>query len=182
MWVFAYGSLLWNPGFNVAEQRVARLAGYARSFCMRSIHHRGTEADPGLVLALDEQEGASCQGLAMRVAPGEEGQTLQYLRDRELISSAYLEREVTLGLENGTMITALAYVIDPVHVQYCGGLPLEEQAQIIAQAVGGRGPNFEYLYNTAQQLHDLCLADDDLDWLAFRVKAIRAESLGVVND
>ena len=62
MWVFGYGSLLWNPGFEVAEQVIARLPGYARSFCMRSIHHRGTEDNPGLVLALDEQPDHACEG------------------------------------------------------------------------------------------------------------------------
>ena len=174
MWVFAYGSLLWNPGFDVAERVVARLAGYARSFCMRSIHHRGTETAPGLVLALDAQAEASCEGLALRVPDGQAAGTLAYLRERELISSAYLEHHVTLSLDDGRDVTALAYVIDPDHVQYCGGLPLEEQAQIIARSHGGRGPNSEYLFNTAQQLNDLCLADDDLDWLADRVQRLLA--------
>jgi len=94
MWVFGYGSLLWNPGFPVATSVVATLPGYARSFCMRSIHHRGSVADPGLVLALDEQVGAACEGLALAVAEGHEDQTLTMLRERELISSAYLERDL----------------------------------------------------------------------------------------
>ena len=174
MWVFGYGSLLWNPGFDVAEEVTATLSGYARSFCMRSIHHRGSEAEPGLVLALDEAEGAICNGVALRVAPGTEEATLAYLRERELISSAYLERMLDIELDGGRTVSAVTYVIDPDHVQYCGGLPLEEQAQIIAQAVGGRGPNFEYLFNTAQHLHALGVADDDLDWLARRVAALRA--------
>ncbi len=174
MWVFGYGSLLWDPGFDVAESTVARLPGYARSFCMRSIHHRGTEADPGLVLALDAADGASCQGLALRVAGGQETRTLDYLRERELISSAYLERMLDVRLADGRQVPAVTYVIDPDHVQYCGGLPLEEQAHIIAHAHGGRGPNSEYLFNTAAHLHALGLADDDLDWLSMRVRAILA--------
>ena len=174
MWVFAYGSLLWNPGFPVAEQAVASLEGYARSFCMRSIHHRGTIEEPGLVLALDAQSGAACQGLALRVAPADADETLAYLRERELVSAAYVERIVRLSLADGRQIAALAYVIDAEHVQYCGGLPLEEQAQIIAYAHGGRGPNSEYLFNTAQHLQELCLADDDLDWLSNRVTALLA--------
>lgn len=141
---------------------------------MRSIHHRGTDEDPGLVLALDEAPGASCEGVALRAEPGQEAETLAYLRERELISSAYLEREVDLSLVDGRTVRALAYVIDATHVQYCGGLPLEEQAQIIARAVGGRGPNTEYLYNTASHLHELGLADPDLDWLVRRVQAICA--------
>ena len=174
MWVFGYGSLLWNPGFEVAAEVPATLSGYARSFCMRSIHHRGTDAEPGLVLALDEQDGALCNGVALQVAAGTEEATLAYLRKRELISSAYLERMLEIALEDGAVVTAVTYVIDPDHVQYCGGLPLEEQAQIIAHAVGGRGPNSEYLFNTAQHLESLGVADPDLNWLSRRVAAIRA--------
>jgi cation transport protein ChaC len=172
MWVFGYGSLLWNPGFEVAEQVIARLPDYARSFCMWSIHHRGSEEEPGLVLALDAHEGASCEGVALRVAEGREAETLTYLRERELISSAYVEQEVTLDLVDGRHVSALAYVINQDHVQYCAGMPLEEQAQVIAKATGGRGPNTEYLYNTAAHLGELGLADADLDWLVRRVRAI----------
>ena len=68
LWVFGYGSLIWDPGFPVAERRIATLKGWHRSFCMRSIHHRGTVEKPGLVLALDRAEGASCTGVAFRVA------------------------------------------------------------------------------------------------------------------
>lgn len=174
MWVFGYGSLLWNPGFDVAEQQLARLADYHRSFCMRSIHHRGTEEDPGLVLALDEAKGAECLGLALRVQPGQETQTLEYLRERELISSAYIERDLQVDLTNGQTVMAVTYVIDPDHVQYCGGLPLEEQAQIIAKAVGGRGPNTEYLFNTTDHLDSLGIDDADLQWLNARVRALCA--------
>jgi cation transport protein ChaC len=174
MWVFGYGSLLWNPGFDVAESVVGRLDGYARSFCMRSIHHRGTDEDPGLVLALDEAEGAGCEGVALRVVDGREDETLAYLRERELISSAYLEKQVPIALSDGRTISAYAYVIDETHVQYCGGLPLEDQAQIIATAVGGRGPNTEYLFNTAAHLNQIGLEDADLDWLVQRVKTLCA--------
>ncbi|MCB4455757.1 gamma-glutamylcyclotransferase [Leisingera sp. McT4-56] len=174
MWVFGYGSLLWNPGFPVARREVAVLHGYARSFCMSSIHHRGSEEKPGLVLALDAVEDAHCKGIALAVEGGHEEQTLAELRERELISSAYLERDLEVELGDGSMVTAVTYVIDPHHVQYCGGLSLEEQAQIIAHAVGGRGPNTEYLYNTAEHLAEIGLHDSDLDWLAGRVREITA--------
>ncbi len=172
LWVFGYGSLLWNPGFEVAERALARLDGYHRSFCMRSIHHRGTEEAPGLVLALDEAAGAHCTGLALRAAPGTEDATLAYLRERELISSAYLERRLPVHLDDGRSIEALCYVIDADHWQYCGALPLEEQARIIRHAVGGRGPNAEYLHNTAEHLAELGINDTELMWLCNRVRAL----------
>lgn len=172
LWVFGYGSLIWHPGFPVAERAVARLEGWHRSFCMRSIHHRGTVEAPGLVLALDRAEGAHCDGVAFRVEPGAEAETIAALRERELVSSAYLEVTLPLQLADGRAVEALAYVIDPDHVQYCGGLPLEEQAGIIAQAVGGRGPNRDYLWSTAAHLAELGIADADLDWLAARVRGM----------
>lgn len=176
MWVFGYGSLIWNPDFPVAERQIARLDGWHRSFCMHSIHHRGTEAAPGLVLALDAADGASCEGVAFRVAPGAEEPTLAALRERELISAAYLETRQSLALRDGRQVEALAYVIDPAHVQYAGGLSLQAQADIIARAIGGRGPNWEYLYNTADHLAQLGIADPDLGWLAGRVRQIRANA------
>ncbi|XDA99331.1 gamma-glutamylcyclotransferase [Sulfitobacter sp. LCG007] len=174
MWVFGYGSLLWNPGFPVAAAVVARLPGYARSFCMRSIHHRGTETEPGLVLALDEDAGHVCEGVALAVEEGHEASTLDYLRERELISSAYVECERDIDLADGRRVRALVYVINRDHVQYCGGLPLEEQAEIIARARGGMGPNAEYLFNTAAHLSQIGLHDPDLEWLSSRVRALVA--------
>ncbi|MEO9865756.1 MAG: gamma-glutamylcyclotransferase [Yoonia sp.] len=169
-WVFGYGSLLWNPGFEPAEKVRATLKGYHRSFCMLSIHHRGTDDDPGLVLALDEAD-ATCTGLALRVDDAHADNVLAYLRERELVSSAYLEKHVTLHADDGRDIEALAYVINPGHVQYCQ-FDLEKQAQIIATAVGGRGPNTEYLYNTADLLAELKIPDSDMDWLVTRVREI----------
>ncbi len=173
MWVFGYGSLLWNPGFEYEEKLVATLPGWHRSFCMRSIHHRGTEKDPGLVLALDAAEQANCQGLALSVASQNQAATLEYLRERELISSAYLEKTLGIELSDGRRVEAVTYVIDPHHVQYCH-LEMEEQAQIIAKAVGGRGPNTEYLHNTASHLGELGIEDADLDWLSARVRELSA--------
>ncbi len=178
MWVFGYGSLLWNPGFEYVDTALARLDGYQRSFCMRSIHHRGTTEHPGLVLALDQKAGVNCDGLAFRVAKSAEATTLAYLRERELISSAYLEKTVTVTLRSGQRVSALAYVIDPNHVQYCGALPLAEQAQIIAAAKGGMGPNSEYLFNTVAQITKLGLEDADLQWLVAQVRSLNDDPLG----
>lgn len=172
MWVFGYGSLIWNPEFPVAEARIARVHGWRRSFCMRSIHHRGTEDAPGLVLALDAAAGHHCDGVAFRVASGAETETLTLLRERELISSAYLEAQVQAEWAEGSGCTALVYVIDRDHWQYCGGLDLEEQAQIIARASGGRGHNRDYLWSTAAHLAELGISDPELEWLASRVSSL----------
>ncbi len=172
LWVFGYGSLIWNPGFAHGARRLATLPGYHRSFCMRSIHHRGTPERPGLVLALDAAPGAQCDGLAFEV-PGEiAAETLEYLRARELISAAYLERGERVALEDGREVAAVTYVIDRAHPQYCGGLALEDQAAIIARAAGGMGRNRDYLESTARHLDALGIGDADLRWLAERVAAL----------
>jgi len=169
LWVFAYGSLMWNPEFDPEETAIATLDGWARSFCMWSIHHRGSEAEPGLVLALDAREGAACRGLALRVRAEEADAVLAALRERELISSAYIERRLPLRLDDGREVEAVAFVIDPEHVQYCL-LPAEEQARIITRATGGRGPNRDYLWSTADRLDALGIADAELTALAERVR------------
>lgn len=172
LWVFGYGSLMWHPGFEHSETAVARLPGYQRSFCMRSIHHRGTSDDPGLVLALDQKTDASCDGLALRVTSGSEEVTIAYLRERELISSAYLETYLPVELRDGRKIQVLTFVVDTDHVQYCQGIPLTEQADIIATANGDRGPNSEYLFSTMEHLRSLELVDQDLEWLDAKVRAL----------
>ena len=172
LWVFGYGSLLWHPGFAHVETALARVEGWHRSFCMWSIHHRGKPERPGLVLALDAAPGAHCDGLAFRVPAAAREETLAYLRERELISSAYVETTVAVTLGDGRKVEAVTYVIDPAHEQHTGGLTFAEQAQVIARAVGGRGPNPDYLFNTARHLAELGIEDDDLTRLADEVRAI----------
>ncbi len=174
LWIFGYGSLMWHPDFDHVEAEIATLSGYRRGFTMRSIHHRGTEARPGLVLALDESLGEDCTGLAFRVTPGSEEQTMQVLRERELVSYAYLEKNLTIALAEGRQVAAVTYVINPTHVQYSGALTLEEQAVVIAKAHGGRGSNADYLMNTHQHLSELGIEDGDISWLAERVRQLIA--------
>ena len=171
-WVFGYGSLIWQPGFDFVELQIARMNGFSRSFCMWSIHHRGTVENPGLVLALDVAEDASCDGVAFFVLPEMAQVTIDYLRERELISSAYLEQIHSITLRDGRVVDCVVYVIDPDHDQYCGGMALENQAQVISKAVGGRGLNSEYLYKTVEHLAQIGLHDADLDWLARRVRIL----------
>ena len=172
MWIFGYGSLLWNPGFRYSKKEIARLDGYRRSFSMRSIHHRGTSENPGLVLALSTDKQSFCEGLAFEVEQGKEVETLEYLRGRELVSSAYLEKKVLLNLKNGQSIQSLVYVVDEEYAQYCK-LTLDEQAKIIANAKGGRGPNDEYLYSTRNKIAELGITDTDIEWLYTRVMSIK---------
>lgn len=169
LWVFGYGSLLWSPCFEPVEHQVARLEGYHRSFCMWSVHYRGTVMVPGLVLALDEAEDASCEGIAFRVAGAARNTALAQLRARELVSAAYREAWLPVALRDGRVVEAVTYVIDPLHEQYAAHLSLAEQAEIIARAHGERGANRVYLENTYNHLRDIGLHDEDLAWLVAAV-------------
>ena len=176
LWVFGYGSLLWHPGFEPADEVPASLSGYHRSFCMWSVTHRGSAASPGLVLALDAAEGARCDGMALRVPDEARDQILREIRERELITSAYNEACLPLSLEDGRNVHAVTYVINRDHSQYCGALDPAHQAEVIARAEGGRGPNWQYLANTVQKFAELGIEDPELNALLKQVEILRREA------
>jgi glutathione-specific gamma-glutamylcyclotransferase len=172
LWVFGYGSLMWNPGFAHSERHVAVLQDYHRSFCMWSVHYRGTAENPGLVLALDQAAGGQCHGVAFAVEPGQRAQTLDYLRQRELISQAYREQLLPVVLRDGRQVNAVCYVVNRDHAQYCHGQSPDEQAAIIARSVGSAGRNDDYLFNTVAHLAELGIIDPDLSALAEQVRSL----------
>lgn len=174
VWIFAYGSLIWRPDFDFAERPRARLDGYRRGFFMTSIHYRGTPEAPGLVLALDAEPGASCEGVAYRLDPGKASEILEGVRARELVSRAYDERMLPVVLEDGRRVEAITYVVNRVHAQYRGGLDPAAQAEVIARAVGPMGPNIDYLESTVAGLAALGVSDPDLgELLALARAAVR---------
>jgi cation transport protein ChaC len=129
--------------------------------------HRGTEARPGLVLGLDR--GGSCVGLAFRV-PGElEAEVTAYLRERELVTSVYLERRLKVRLEGGGAVEALSFVVDRSHRQYAGNLDIDHAASVVHGAVGQAGPNEEYVFNTVKHLEALGIRDHWLESVAARL-------------
>ena len=171
IWIFGYGSLVWRPGFECVHKETARLSDYARSFCMWSVHYRGTHENNGLVLALDHHVGVHCDGVAFRVNGANADGVLAYLRERELISAAYLEVKRDIELGSGEVVNAYTYVIDPKHEQYAADLSLDAQAAIIARASGTAGPNTEYLFNVATHLNAWGIADPDLEALVVKTNA-----------
>lgn len=170
IWIFGYGSLIWNPGFEYETMQRARLTGFKRAFCMWSIHYRGNKQTPGLVLGLDPAESVECEGVAYFVDAQSAEKVHLYLRERELISYAYHERIEALTLEDGQQVPAVCYIVDPNHSQYAGGLSLQEQAKVISSASGSAGPNIEYLQNTASHLESLGISDPEMNRLVEMVK------------
>jgi cation transport protein ChaC len=171
LWVFGYGSLMWRPGFDFAEQAPARLMGAHRALCVYSIVHRGTHAEPGLVLGLDR--GGSCRGVAYRVAAGAEDETIAYLRAREQVTDVYLEAMRPIRLLDGSnrSLRALCYLVDPKHAQYAGSLSLEERLRIVRSGKGHAGGNIEYVLNTVRHLEKAGVHDPELAALAALLSA-----------
>jgi cation transport protein ChaC len=175
-WVFGYGSLMWKPGFDAAEARMARLHGYKRAFALTSVHYRGTPERPGLVLGLDWEPASDCTGMALRIGAGEADEVRHYLAERELVSRAYFEvsHEITLlcpGRGEGESVDAICFILDRTHPQYAGGMALEDQAAVISAAAGPTGTNRDYLFKTVEHLRELGVEDPELFELERMVRA-----------
>jgi len=180
LWVFGYGSLIWRPGFEYVERRPALLRGLHRSLCLYSYVHRGTPERPGLVAGLDH--GGACRGVAFRVAGEIREQVLEYLSEREQLNYCYLEQYRAIQLDgdaanNGTgqrrTVTALCYVINRAHEQYCGALDLEEKAALVLDGHGVSGPATDYLDNLIESLEGLGIHDEGLVRLSAHVRRHR---------
>ena len=169
LWVFGYGSLMWRPGFSFEAQAPGLLTGAHRALCVYSIYYRGTPEQPGLVLGL--ARGGACRGVAFRVTPGAEEETIAYLREREQITDVYVEayRNVRLLDGSGRTVKALTYLADPDHEQYAGGLTLEKQLRIVRNCCGTAGANAEYVLNTVRHLEEEGVHDAILAKLAARL-------------
>lgn len=169
LWVFGYGSLMWRPGFAFSEAAPALLKGAHRALCVYSVVHRGTHAEPGLVLGLDR--GGACRGVAFRVAAGTEEDTIAYLREREQVTDVYREALRPVRLLDGSdrAMRALCYLVDRNHAQYAGGLSLDAQVRIVRGGKGQAGGNVEYVLKTLRHLQDAGVRDTLLSGLAARL-------------
>jgi cation transport protein ChaC len=170
LWVFGYGSLMWRPGFEFTEQRPARLNGAHRALCVISHFHRGSPEEPGLVLGLDR--GGSCRGVAFRVSGKLRLQTIAYLREREQVTSVYLEKTRLVDLLDGDRqrVNALCYLVDRGHAQYSGAMTLDEQLRYVQRGHGKSGANVDYVLATVDAMHALGIRDRGLEWLAEKLK------------
>lgn len=170
LWLFAYGSLIWNPEFAFVRAAPATLYGYHRAFCLHSTQYRGTPESPGLVLGLDR--GGSCRGVAFLIAESEVSTVLEALWAREMNDLVYHPRVVSVDAE-GSRVDALTFVADREHAHYAGRLDVEQIARTIAESSGARGPNADYLFNTLRHLHALGIRERHLDALSRAVQALQ---------
>ena len=156
-WVFGYGSLIWKPGFDFTRKSRALLRGAHRSLCIYSHRHRGTPEQPGLVFGL--VRGGSCRGMAFEVEAAQWEAVHTYLVAREMDRGVYREALRPVLLDDGRLVTALAFLVDVRHVQYAGRLDIAEQVRLVRSGVGESGPNPEYVLETARHLEALGIRD-----------------------
>ena len=169
LWVFGYGSLMWNPAIHVSESLPARIEGFSRSFCMRLMFGRGMPDNPGLMLCL--VAGGSCAGIAHRIAPEYVESESKILWMREMLSGAYVPSWVELDL-GARRVRGVTFVINTEHPRYLPGLSLEEKAARIAKAEGHLGTNRDYLFRTVAALTSAGVEDPYLEEIHRRVREL----------
>ncbi len=172
VWVYGYGSLIWRPEFNFAEQRAALLHGYHRALCLWSRVNRGTPDQPGLVFGLDI--GGSCRGMAYRIPADDVPTTMEALWRREMPSGAYIPRWLNCRTDEG-IISALAFTMNRNTDAYVRDLTIEQLVSIVCNAHGTYGPCVEYVLETAQALTQSNIRDKRLQAL---VRELRSSTHG----
>ncbi len=175
VWLFAYGSLIWNPTVEVVGRERALIHGYHRRFCLETVVGRGTPERPGLMLGLDR--GGSCLGVALRLSAERVREELAIVFHREMVTGAYRARWLRARTPSGIR-PVLAFVIDRRHERYVRALTRERLVEILATAHGPLGSAAAYLHDTTLHLRTFHIRDRELERL-LRAVAARRRALGL---
>jgi cation transport protein ChaC len=173
VWVFGYGSLIWNPCFHFVERRVVTVPGWHRRFCLWTSIGRGTPDRPGLMLGLEP--GGSCRGVAFRIAEAEVESELDIVWRREMVTAAYRPTWVSARGEGGS-VRAIAFTINRDHPRYAGRLDEARIVEALATAAGPVGACCDYLFNTVAHLEELGVRDRRLRALCRKVRERQARA------
>jgi cation transport protein ChaC len=168
VWVFAFGSLIWNPAFHFVERRTARIHGFHRQFCLWARAGRGSPERPGLMLSL--VSGGSCTGVAYRLARGAAVTELDVLWRREMSTMAYRPVWTTARTSKGPE-PAIAFSANRKHERYVPGLEDAAVARYLATGAGPMGRCCDYLFDTVNHLRQLGIRDRRLEALEANVRA-----------
>ena len=167
-WIFAYGSLMWNPSFSFDARHVATIRGYHRQFRVWSRINRGTPERPGLVLTLER--GGSCRGLVYRIPADLVQEQMNLIWKREMNYGSYRPRWLNCGVGSETL-RALVFTVNRDCSGYAGQIPIEAVVEAIASASGRYGPAHEYLFRTTETLREHGIRDSNVEQLASLVRA-----------
>ena len=162
VWIFGYGSLIWNPAIHFERKDIMTIYGFHRKFCLKTYLGRGNKEAPGLVLGLDH--GGSCRGIAFKIPAKIAAHELEIIWRREMLSGSYIPKWLN-GKIKGISVKALGFVINKQEDRYIGDLTDVETAALISKASGFLGTCSEYLINTSEHLEDLGIPDKKLSHL-----------------
>lgn len=179
VWLFAYGSLMWNPVIDAEEQQLATLGGWHRSFCLRLSAGRATPSVPGRMLAL--REGEECRGLAFRLAEDTLLDELRLVWIREMVHGLYRPIWAQARLADGRRVSAIAFVAETRHAQYRATDELNTVAADVATASGPLGSNREYLTRLEDALGRWGIHAPHVSDLVQRVKEIDVQPANCIN-
>lgn len=167
VWIFAFGSLMWNPAFHFVERRTARIHGFHRQFCLWARAGRGSPERPGLMLSLEP--GGSCTGVAYRLDRREAATELDVIWRREMLTMAYRPVWTTAYTPKGPE-PAIAFSANREHERYVPGLDEAVIARYLATGAGPMGRCCDYLFDTVSHLRELGIRDRRLEALEARVR------------
>ena len=165
--VFAYGSLMWNPGFAHQSAKLGRIYGYHRRLAVTSTYYRGTPDFPGLVFGLDI--GGSCNGIVFRIAKRNKAATIRYLFEREMFDNIYTPRRLIVNTD-GKRYAVLSFVARRDGPRYVPPLSENEKIRIIRTAAGHAGYNDNYIHQTHRKLTEFGVICPALSRLCQRLK------------
>lgn len=168
VFVFGYGSLIWNPCMDHSGRLTGTVRGFHRRFCLWSNVYRGTPENPGLVLGLDN--GGAVRGLLYRLRASCARKELELLWRREMFGGSYVARWLNAKTEEGT-VRAIGFVINHQAKSYAGKLSDDEVVEILSHARGRYGSGADYLVQTAESLRSAGLEDPHLDRLCAMLAA-----------
>lgn len=175
LWIFAYGSLIWNPALRISERRVAEIHGWHRSFCLSMPVGRGTPGQPGLVLGLDR--GGVCKGVAYRIDERDITSELPILWKREMLVGGYNPVWADLIGDGGEKFgAAVIFTIDRGHDNYAGGISQQEKVRRLAMAEGSWGSSADYLFRTIGGLREHGIRDAEIEHLGAIVASVAFEA------
>jgi len=173
LWVFGYGSLIWNPALNYEEKRRCSIQGFEKKFCFWTTLSRGTVERPGLMMGL--VEGDSCNGVAFRIDAKNAATELDVLFRREMPHYIYKPTWVEAQcVEKNKTFKTLTFVVDTENQRFVDNLSIEKTVRIIATAQGPLGRNCDYLFLLSEKMHELGFAEPELEDLVCRVKEFQA--------
>jgi cation transport protein ChaC len=171
VWLFGYGSLIWNPAINFKEKSPMLIYGFHRKFCLKTYLGRGSKESPGLVLGLDH--GGSCRGVGFKIPAKIAYKELEVVWNREMVSGSYKPKWLS-GKIGETPIKALGFVVDRKQDRYVNNLTDIEVAHLISKANGFLGSCCDYLLNTSEHLKNLGIPDKKLTNLVDLVNQINS--------